>query len=72
MFKEALELFRFNVEINPNSAWAYGHLGVGYARIGDDAPARQNLQKAIKLNPTEKYFKEELSKLNLKRNIQDL
>ena len=72
MFKEALELFKFNAEINPNSAWAYGHLGVGYARIGDDAPARQNLEKAIKLNPTEKYFKEELSKLNLKRNIQDL
>src|SRR5688572_7164048 len=27
MFNEALEVFKFNVEINPNSAWAYGHLG---------------------------------------------
>ena len=28
MFNEALEVFKFNVETNPNSGWAYGHLGV--------------------------------------------
>jgi tetratricopeptide (TPR) repeat protein len=44
MFNEALEVFKFNVEINPNSAWAYGHLGVGYARTGNKDLARENFQ----------------------------
>jgi CubicO group peptidase (beta-lactamase class C family) len=64
MFKEALEVFKFNVVINPNSGWAYGHLGVAYGRIGYKDLARKNLGTAIGLIPTEEYFIEELKKLD--------
>ena len=67
MFNEALEVFKFNVETNPNSAWAYGHLGVAYARTGNKDLARENLGKAIKIIPTEEYFREELKKLDEKK-----
>jgi CubicO group peptidase (beta-lactamase class C family) len=67
MFNEALEVFRFNVETNPNSGWAYGHLGVAYARAGNEDLARENLGKAIKIIPTEEYFREQLKKLDEKK-----
>ena len=63
MFNEALEVFKFNVETNPNSGWAYGHLGVAYARTGNKDLARENLEKAIGIIPTEEYFREELKKI---------
>jgi len=63
MLDQALEVFKFNLELNPNSGYAYGHLGVGYARLANKEMARLNLKKAIDLVPTEEYFKEELKKL---------
>jgi Flp pilus assembly protein TadD len=67
MFNEALEVFKFNVELNPTSGYAYGHLGVAYARSGKKQQAKENLTKAIELVPTEKYFKDELNKLIKKK-----
>ncbi len=67
MFDEALEVFKFNVELNPTSGYAYGHLGVAYGRSGKKQLAKENLTKAIELVPTEEYFKEELNKLIKKK-----
>lgn len=66
MFKEALEVFKFNLELNPNSGYAYGHLGVAYSRSSNKEMARLNLKKATELVPAEEYFKEELKKLDSK------
>mgnify|MGYP003579545127 CR=1 FL=1 len=66
MYPEALEVFKFNVEVNPKSGWALGHLGVSYASMGNKDLARMNLNQAIELIPTEEYFKEELKKLDEK------
>ncbi len=60
---EAIELFKFNLELNPNSAMAYGNLGVAYSQIGNKEDAKFNLTKAIKLDPKNEGFKEELKKL---------
>jgi CubicO group peptidase (beta-lactamase class C family) len=64
IFNEALEVFKVNLELNPASGYAYGHLGVAYARSGNKDLAGLNLRKAIELAPTEEYFKEELKTLN--------
>lgn len=66
MFNEALEIFKFNVELNPTSGYAYGHLGVAYSRAGNKDLAGLNLRKAVELLPKEEYFKEALKKLTLK------
>jgi tetratricopeptide (TPR) repeat protein len=70
MFNEAIEVFKFNLELNPNSGYANGHLGVAYARIKNQNLARLNLRKAIELNPTEDYFRDELKKLEQERAPQ--
>ena len=67
MFKEALEVFKFNAALNPNSGDAYGHLGVVYARLANKDSARLNLRKAIEIDPTAEYFREELKKLDEKK-----
>jgi CubicO group peptidase (beta-lactamase class C family) len=67
MLDEALEVFRFNLEINPQSGYAYGHFGVAYANTGKRDLAKRNLQKAIDLVPSEEYFKDELKKLEASR-----
>lgn len=67
MFKEALEVFKFNVELNSSSGNAYGNLGVAYARMENQDSARINLKKAIELVPSEEYFKSELKKLDVEK-----
>lgn len=60
MIKEAIEMFKFNVETFPNSGYAYGHLARAYAKGGDNAAASENFEKAIKLLPDDKDLVEEL------------
>jgi CubicO group peptidase (beta-lactamase class C family) len=62
MNKEAIEVFKLNLEQFPSSAWAHAHLGIGHARANEKKLAKENLLKAIELNPDEPYFKEELKK----------
>lgn len=62
-YAEAIEMFKFNVEQFPKSAWAYSHLATGYAESGDKESARQHFQKAIELQPEEQSFKDDLAKL---------
>ena len=63
MYPEAIEVFKYNVEYFPNCGWAYAHFAAGYSAAGDKTRARNSLEKAIELAPDEKYFKEELRKL---------
>jgi CubicO group peptidase (beta-lactamase class C family) len=67
MLVEALEVFKFSLELNPSSSHAYGFLGVTYARLGSNKLATQNLKHAIKVMPPSGfyyYFKEELRKMD--------
>lgn len=70
LLDEALEVFKFNLEINPESGHAYGQLGVAYANAGKSDLARLNLRKAIELVPSEKYFKDELKKLDKEKSAR--
>jgi tetratricopeptide (TPR) repeat protein len=63
-YKEAIEVFKFNVELFPGSGHALGHLGVAYIGAGDTVQARANLKRAIKLVPDEAYFIDKLRSLD--------
>jgi CubicO group peptidase (beta-lactamase class C family) len=63
-YQEAIEVFKFNVELFPESGHAFGHLGVAYLGAGDTVQARANLKKAIKLVPDETYFIDKLKSLD--------
>jgi hypothetical protein len=45
----AIEIFKLNIEANPNSPNVYDSLADAYVRTGDKELARQNAQKAIEL-----------------------
>jgi CubicO group peptidase (beta-lactamase class C family) len=49
--KEAIELFKLNVELFPTSSNVYDSLGEAYLEKGDKELAIQNYKKAIELNP---------------------
>lgn len=49
--KEAVEVFKLNVEAYPNSANAYDSLAEGYLLDGNRTEAIKNYEKAVELNP---------------------
>jgi len=49
--KEAIEIFKLNVEAYPQAANPYDSLGEAYLTAGEKAPALQNYKKALELNP---------------------
>lgn len=49
--KEAIEIFKLNVEIFPQSANTYDSLGEAYTITGNTELAIQNFKKSIELNP---------------------
>lgn len=60
---DAIEIFRLNVNLYPNSANTFDSLGECYAEIGETALAIINYEKVLKLNPQSKTAKEQLKKL---------
>ena len=48
---EAIEVFKFNVEVFPASANVYDSLGEAYMRNGDKADAIANYKRSLELNP---------------------
>lgn len=48
---QAIEIFKLNVELHPNSANAFDSLGEGYLKKGDKANALSNYRKAVELDP---------------------
>ncbi len=64
---DAIEIFRLNVTLYPNSANAFDSLGEGYAETGETTLAIENYEKALKLDPKSTNATEQLKKLKLAR-----
>jgi tetratricopeptide (TPR) repeat protein len=61
--KDAIEIFKLNVELCPESANAYNSLAEAYMSSGDSKKAIRNYQKSLELNPDNNNAKEMLKKL---------
>lgn len=61
--KEAIDLFKMNVQLYPESWNVYDSLGEGYANAGENALAIQNYEKSLQLNPQNDTAKAALAKL---------
>jgi predicted alpha/beta superfamily hydrolase len=64
--KEAIEIFKLNVELNPGSANVYDSLAEAYMNSGDNEKAIMNYKKSLELNPDNDNAKEMLKKLEKK------
>lgn len=60
----AIEVFKMNVDMNPQSANAYDSLGEAYMKNGDKKSAIINYRKSLELNPDNPNAKEMLKNLN--------
>ena len=63
MNQAAIEVFKMNVEMNPQSANAYDSLGEAYMRNGDSKLAIENYERSLELNPDNTSAAEMLMKL---------
>lgn len=63
MKKESINIFKFNVDANPNSSDAYENLAEGYEDIGEKELAIKNFKKTVELNPNNTYAGEQIKKL---------
>jgi tetratricopeptide (TPR) repeat protein len=61
--KEAIEIFKLNVEAYPHSANVYDSLGEAYMTNGDKELAIRSYQRAVELNPQNTTAIEQLKKL---------
>jgi len=61
--KEAIRVLQLNVEAYPESSNVYDSLGEAYMRNGDKAPAIENYEKSLKLDPGNTGAVEMLKKL---------
>ncbi|MEW6127995.1 MAG: serine hydrolase [Acidobacteriota bacterium] len=64
--KDAIEVFKMNVEDYPQSANVYDSLAEAYAADGGKALAIKNYERAIELDPTNENAKQTLKKLKEK------
>ena len=69
--KEAVEIFRFNVEAYPNSANVYDSLGEGLMSGGDRDAALKNYRKLLILNPQNNGAAQAIKKLEAEINKPD-
>lgn len=63
---EAIEVFKLNVKLYPESANTYDSLGEAYAAAGNRKLAIENYEKAVKMNPKNEAGKAILAKLKAK------
>ena len=66
MKKDAIEIFKLNVEEFPKSFNVYDSLGEGYMINGDTKLAIKNYEKSLKLNPKNDNAKKMLDKMQQK------
>jgi len=62
--KEAIEIFKMNVELFPESFNVYDSLGEAYMKAGNKELAIENYEKSLKLNPESQSGKDALKRLN--------
>jgi len=62
---EAIEIFRYNVRIHPDSANVYDSLGEACRVHGDRACAIENYRRSLELNPANANAREMLDKLDV-------
>jgi tetratricopeptide (TPR) repeat protein len=65
--KEAIEIFKLNVDLYPESSNVYDSLGEAYMRNGDKEFAIENYQKSVELNPQNTNAVAMLKKLKEKK-----
>jgi tetratricopeptide (TPR) repeat protein len=65
--KDAIEIFKLNVEQFPESFNVYDSLGEGYMVDGNTKLAIKNYEKSIKINPDNENGKKMLEKLKEKK-----
>jgi TolA-binding protein len=63
---EAIDVFKLNVKLFPDSWNAYDSLGEAYALAGNKKAAIENYEKSVKLNPKSTSGPEALAKLKQK------
>jgi tetratricopeptide (TPR) repeat protein len=61
--REAIALFRYNVEHWPQSWNANDSLAEGYEKLGDKAQAIAYYRKSLELDPTNKHGADHLQRL---------
>jgi tetratricopeptide (TPR) repeat protein len=61
---EAIQVFKLNVEVYPNSSNVYDSLGEAYMKAGDSENAIANYRKSLELDPGNENAKEMLGTLN--------
>jgi alpha/beta hydrolase fold/Tetratricopeptide repeat len=61
--ENALEIFKLNVMLHPESANVYDSIGDAYVRMGNKELAIENYKKALTLNPDKKSAKKALEQL---------
>jgi CubicO group peptidase (beta-lactamase class C family) len=62
--KQAVEVFKLNVNLNPKSADAYFKLAMAYEAVGEKNLAIKNFKQTLELDPANKTALEHLNKLN--------
>jgi len=63
---EAIEIFKMNVEICPESPNVYDSLGEAFMRLGNKEKAIKNYRRSLELNPDNENAQEMLKKLEKK------
>jgi hypothetical protein len=61
--EKAIEIFKLNVILHPESANVYDSLGDAYFKIGNKELAIQNYRKALELNPEKKSARKALEQI---------
>jgi CubicO group peptidase (beta-lactamase class C family) len=61
--KQAIEVFKLNVILNPKSANTYFNLAMAYESVDDKLPAIENFKKCLELDQTNKMASERLKRL---------
>jgi len=61
--KEAVEIFKYNLDAYPKSDNAYDSVGQAYAALGEKELAIQNFKRSIELNPKNTWSAERIKKL---------
>ena len=62
--KKAIEIFKFNVTLNPESWNVYDSLGEAYLKAGEKGLAIKNYKKSLQLNPKNEHAAEILSQVH--------